>query len=671
MGATMLATSLIAGGCGDPNANNPHLINYKEGALEGRPNYENETETFKIWSYGQVCADKYFISSQPIYFLDEFGNRISMQTLERTQELIDCGFNTVFINYSHSGDSMWFTDEEWENGNMKQTLDYCEQLGLKAFSHGSYLYGLGRDVYVEDEYGNQVKSDTRVVPEMAEKHIEKYATDIRPKLLQDKKDELTAKETETGAIRIEIAESAINAEKEVIKEEILAIVTAQANENPDLTDPDAKATWIATETTSRYNAELAKEETATRLASAVDTAVTAEINERANEIVEESIEQIALDKYWRAGNESTLVFRSMDEYADYLALNVKRLANHPAWYGYSALDEPNYSQFPRVAESIKAFKMGVEEHYGFTPHVMLNMLPPADSVGVKPSYCEGGASMTLWDAYAKYLEEYKEYFIDTGLLDYYQYDDYPIFNNGVLATYLGSHQMTSEFCKESGVKSVMVMQSYGSDGTHRKNDAEDALWQAHLSAAFGKKEFAYYTYWPILNTTTGLLADRTHPLTRFGNRTSAWYAIQEANFMLQYFGKYLMNFEYVTSTYALKTPLPTGTSCLNGLEKNDNPEDPYYFGKAIVDEEYLTFKGQDGGLLVVTELYDEENDQLGFYVVNATDPIVDSEARVRIEFPGFDNVQIVENGNTTNVALVDNTLKFYLGTGRGAFIMPY
>jgi hypothetical protein len=217
----------------------------------------------------------------------------------------------------------------------------------------------------------------------------------------------------------------------------------------------------------------------------------------------------------------------------------------------------------------------------------------------------------------------------------------------------------------------MVMQSYGSDGAHRKNDVEDVLWQAHLSAAFGKKEFSYYTYWPLLNTTDGQLQDKSYPLTRFGQRTSVWYAVQEANQMLKYFGKYLLNFEYVTSTYAVKAPLPTGISCLNGLKKNDNPDEPYYFGKAIIDEEYLTFRDQSGGLLIVTELYDEENDQLGFYVVNATDPLVVSEAKVSIKFPGYNNVQIVENGTTKNLALVDSTLKFDLGTGRGAFIMPY
>jgi hypothetical protein len=221
LGATMLTTSLIAGGCGDPNANNPNIIKYAEGAVEGRPNYENETETFEIWSYGQVCSDHYFIASEPIYFLDEFGNKVNLQTLERTEELIECGFNVVFINYSHSGDSLWMSDEDWNNSDTKQTLDYCQQLGLKAFSHGGYLYQLGKTRDLQD---NRFTTKTRINPEKAQELIDVQAEQIRPERLEKEIDALMVAEEETDAIRNEIAEGVIVAEKEVIRQEILAIV---------------------------------------------------------------------------------------------------------------------------------------------------------------------------------------------------------------------------------------------------------------------------------------------------------------------------------------------------------------------------------------------------------------------------------------------------------------
>ena len=71
MGTAMLTTSLLAGGCG----NAATASKYQEGATEGRPNYDisEDAPTFDIWSYGQTCDDHYFISSEPIYFLDEQG----------------------------------------------------------------------------------------------------------------------------------------------------------------------------------------------------------------------------------------------------------------------------------------------------------------------------------------------------------------------------------------------------------------------------------------------------------------------------------------------------------------------------------------------------------------------------------------------------------------------
>ena len=114
--------------------------------------------------------------------------------------------------------------------------------------------------------------------------------------------------------------------------------------------------------------------------------------------------------------------------------------------------------------------------------------------------------------------------------------------------------------------------------------------------------------------------------------------------------------------------MPTGISCLNGLKR---PTEYTKLGEVVIDEPSLYFKGQAGGGIIVTELYDEENDQLGYYVVNITDPIVDSEASVTLSFPNFNNIQIVQNMTTSNVALADHTFTFELGTGRGAFIMPY
>jgi hypothetical protein len=78
-----------------------------------------------------------------------------------------------------------------------------------------------------------------------------------------------------------------------------------------------------------------------------------------------------------------------------------------------------------------------------------------------------------------------------------------------------------------------------------------------------------------------------------------------------------------------------------------------------------------GGLLLISEMYDEKNGQWGYYVVNATDSGVSSEMSVTLTFNDYKNVQIVQSMNTFNAGLKDHTITLELGSGRAAFVMPY
>lgn len=665
MGTAMLTTSLLAGGCG----NAATASKYKEGATEGRPNYNisEDAPTFDIWSYGQTCDDHYFISSEPIYFLDEQGNPVSMMDDDRMQELVDANFNTVFIDYSHSGDQLFMTHEEWIQTSGYRTLNLVEKFGLKAFMHGGYLNPASRGHELKDDDGNFYKS--RIQPHEAESFIGAKLSDVTGKLYTEEYNRLTAIEEQDGAFAAEVTPALEAAAKLAIRERIQGTVTTEA-ESGSFADENKKAAWIASETTARYDAYLATEEATNEIAQAVENglaaAVDAKIVEAANEYAEENADTQAMYTYWKDGSQ-TKFFRSEEEYKLYAASTMANVIHHPAFYGLSAIDEPPWYTLWVVGEAINIWKDAAKEYYGKDLYVMFNMLPVADTPAIKGSFCEGGAQMNVWDAYDNFMQTYKECIVDTGALDYYQYDDYPVYNTGLRETYFGCHQITSEFCAENDLKPVIAMQSYGSDGQHRFNDYEDVLWQANVSMAFGKKEYSYYTWWPVLNTTDGLLYDRTYPLTRFGERTELYYSISKVNRELLYNGKYLMNFDYVTSTYEEKLPLPTGIASLTGFHKHD-------LQHCVIDTENLFFEGAtvSGGVIIVGELYDKIEGQWGYYVVNATDPLHTSEATVTLQFPEFNNVQIVQSETTSNVALdQDHKISFELGTGRGAFFMPY
>jgi len=83
----------------------------------------------------------------------------------------------------------------------------------------------------------------------------------------------------------------------------------------------------------------------------------------------------------------------------------------------------------------------------------------------------------------------------------------------------------------------------------------------------------------------------------------------------------------------------------------------------------------NGGLLLVTELYDAEKNQYGYFVVNATDTssLVDlTDIKVTVELDGrFKKVQTYRNGKPKNNFLKNGKTSFYLASGEGVFLLPY
>ena len=310
---------------------------------------------------------------------------------------------------------------------------------------------------------------------------------------------------------------------------------------------------------------------------------------------------------------------------------------------------------------------------------MMNMFPMDNTSGVKDGFCEGGSGMTAHVAYQKYLDQWEEYFMyndhlcggknctvehkeENRLLDHYYYDDYPIYENGLRPTYLLCHQVVSNWAKRLGIDTTIVLQSYAGDGAHRLCQYEDTLWQANSGMAFGRKGYSYYTWWTTHNSNGRLPDETMFPIDRDGDRNAQWYNCQKVNKELLWMGKALMNFEYQAMTYERIVPLPSGVGYLANLVKDQ-------IKYVTIDDFYVT--GTTGCVVLLTQLYDAENDQYGYFVMNATDPYFASEVTVTLSIAEFNNVQIWQSETISNIGLIDGKVRLELGTGRGAFIMPY
>ena len=347
-------------------------------------------------------------------------------------------------------------------------------------------------------------------------------------------------------------------------------------------------------------------------------------------------------------------FKSQEDLNAYVAKILVGLKDHPAFAGVSLIDEPKYTKFDAIAETYTAVKSVCPDAY-----VMINILPyAAESNQHKDLYC-GKTDVSTEDAYAEYLNAYYE---KVGkLTGYIQYDDYPILKTGVLSTYLYNHQTISKFAKEHNLERRMVMQTC-TYSDRRSVNPGDMYFQLNLSQAFGNKEFSYYTYYPVVNWNGTLPNEEDFIVDRTGNPNPLYYTLKDFHSEMQFNAKALMNFDYVGMQHLAVKPLPNGMDYLWGL-KNDS------FSKLKSFD--ATFKVQSGGTVIITELYDKNADRYGYYVVNATDPAYTSEAVVELDFGEFKAAQIYQFSKINNVNTDNGKIKIRLGTGGGAFVMPF
>ena len=190
----------------------------------------------------------------------------------------------------------------------------------------------------------------------------------------------------------------------------------------------------------------------------------------------------------------------------------------------------------------------------------------------------------------------------------------------------------------------------------------DLWWQLNIGMAMGTKEFSYYTYYPTTNVNGTLPDETAFVVNRTGERNQRYYYLQKIHEEMQFNARALMNFEYQGMRHKVKTPLPNGMDYLFGIT-DDNMKNLKDFS--------FTVQEQSGGAVLVTELYDKSNNIYGYYVVNITDPAYTSEVTVTLDFGSFENVQIYQYGEEHNVKTDGGKVTVYLGTGRGAFVMPY
>ena len=347
-----------------------------------------------------------------------------------------------------------------------------------------------------------------------------------------------------------------------------------------------------------------------------------------------------------------MFFNSQEELNAYVAKILTGLKDHPAFAGVSLTDEPNYKKFDAISEVYKAILSVKPDAY-----VMMNLLPLADSEQHKLLYC-GKINLTLEESYIEYLNTYYEKMgKDCGFI---QYDDYPILNGGILETFLRGNQIVSNFAKEKGLVRRTVYQTCNYSN-RRPVTTSDLLFQLNIGMAMGNQDFSYYTYYPVVNWEYEV-EEENYIVDRHGNPNPIYYTLKDFHKVMQVNAKALMNFKYKGLQIKSVNPMPSGMGYISGLQNDEF---------SLLKDFTVQMKVQNGGLVLVTELYDATNERFGYYVVNATDPAFTSEADVELDFGDYSYAQVYQFGQVVNTCTNGGKLKISIGTGGGAFVMPF
>ena len=376
----------------------------------------------------------------------------------------------------------------------------------------------------------------------------------------------------------------------------------------------------------------------------------------------------------------TTRFVSRDALDNYVRAQLALYKDHPAFYGVMLADEPSYHNAYCYGEIYKSIKRVMPECY-----VQYNLLPmESDTVAIERYYTgvanENATSAQIEAAYKQYVE----LFLDSLDTDYIQYDDYPFKSatDGmwfwetttpyVDTTSLRNIQLVAEIAKERGLDVKVVTQSCimkkgGSNGDVliRQITEDDARWLNNYLMGFGVKQINYFTYWTKhANSTSGeYFEDGGSFVDRDGTTTAVYDFMKRIMANNTAFAPTISHFDYNASKVV-------GSN--NGSQNNDHIS---WSSTLTADISFRLVESVSTTLeyTLVTELYDKDNYNYMYMVMNTIDPNEGGTQTVTVTFSDtIDTIYVYDQtGARTAVSLTNHTYTVSLTAGQAVYLLPY
>ena len=250
--------------------------------------------------------------------------------------------------------------------------------------------------------------------------------------------------------------------------------------------------------------------------------------------------------------------------------------------------------------------------------------------------------------------------------DSIMYDDYPLRKdkNGNLKihdTYIHCLQIVAKAASDKGIKFYHVTQSHQNNAKGEEHKLEvtenGAKWLNNILLGFGAKQLAYYTYYTRGESNSEGIesyVDGKSFVDYNGNPTELYYWMQKIMANDQKFAPTIMQFDYKGSKVY-------GSTSADYLSKATSSS----FAK-------LSSFSVSTGSALVTELYDDENDNYMYMAMNVLDPDATNTAEtVQMTFSGYTHVLVYVDGVAKEVALTNGVYTATLNNGDAVYVIPY
>ena len=347
-------------------------------------------------------------------------------------------------------------------------------------------------------------------------------------------------------------------------------------------------------------------------------------------------------------------FASEKELDAFVANRIKDYSKHPAFYGVYLKDEPHYYLFKSFGQIYKSIKRVCPKAF-----VYCNLLPMDTLVWMNERYPKGG---TLLERRKKYLEM----FLDETGADYIKYDDYMFCYNAPNKEWLlRCLQDAAALCRDRKINLDFIAQSFSMDINGKEYywtpNEQEMRFQLHFLLAFAVRELGFFTYLSHSSGGGEEFPDDGAMLNGDGEKMPLYYVTQRLIKEAKEIIPVTTCFRYHHSAYDIK-----GYNCQyrwldNAVnEKLDNVE----------------WFDTDKESVLVNELYDEENGQYLYAVLNLTD-VRSEEAngaaqKTKIQFDKkFSYADVFVGGKWEKVALNDGVLETSLAAGECAYALIY